>query len=122
MKRTLTVGTGLSLAVVSLSLPQVADADLLRSEACGVIVHKERAPGGVSTTPWYVEAQGMACLKAKQVAKDVAKAYAQDPGKKWRVSGWGCVDKSGWVVPGQYGASRIVCKKAGQSVTLSWGA
>jgi hypothetical protein len=122
MRHFVKLGAGVCVALILIALPQTADADLPRREACGVIVHKERVPGGVSTTPWYVESQGLACTKAKQVAKGVAKAYAQDPGKKWRVSGWGCVDKSGWVVPGQYGASRIACKKAGQAVTLSWGA
>lgn len=110
------------VTVVSLAFPHTASAQHPRSEMCGVVVHKERVPGGVSTTPWYVGAQGLSCASAKRIAKDVAKAYSRNPGKRWQVSGWACVDKSGWVVPGQYGASRIVCKKATKSVTLSWGA
>jgi hypothetical protein len=122
MQRLVKFGTALCVALVLFAFPQAADAHLPRSEACGVVVHKERVPGGVSTTPWYVGAQGLPCAKAARVAKDVAKAYAKSPGKRWQVSGWACVDKSGWVVPGQYGQSRIVCKKASYSVTLSWGA
>ena len=122
MQRSVKFGLASCVTLALLAVPQMADAQSPKSQACGVIVHKERVPGGVSKTPWFVQAKGMACTQAKMVAKEVAKAYAKSPEKRLKVSSWSCVDRSGWVVPGQYGQSRIVCKKSGSSVTLSWGA
>jgi len=118
VKSTVTFGLALCVTLVVWAIPHSAEAHHPRSQFCGVVTYKQ----GYSITPWGVEANGLACTRAKRIAKDVAKSYAQRPGKKWRVSGWACADKSGWVVPDQYGQSRIVCKKAGQYITLSWGA
>jgi hypothetical protein len=123
MRPLATFGFIFCVTLVPLAMTHTADAQYPRSQRCGVIVHETQIGGHVGKTPWFVTSNGLACAQARKVAKDVAnEAYAKGTGKKFRVSGWACVDKSGWVVEGEYGQSRIVCKKSSQAVTLSWGA
>ena len=97
-----------SLTLAPLTVSQVAEAQYPKGQNCGVIVHKERVPGGVSTTPWVVWAKGLSCDRARKVAKAVAKS------SNFTAPGWQCVNKS-------VQTSRIVCTMPGQRIELLWG-
>ena len=102
------VGLVMAVTLASLTVPQVAEAQYPKGQNCGVIVHKERVPGGVSTEPWVVWAKGLSCDRARKVAKAVAKS------SNFMAPGWQCVNKS-------VQTSRIVCTTSGQRVELVWG-
>jgi hypothetical protein len=101
-----TFAMAVSLLLLSVAVPQPASAQ----EFCGVITYKQ----GYSVTPWAVQAEGVACSKARKVAKKVAKAYAKGGTSVRRVAGWKCANES-------VQTSLIVCSKSGQRIQMGWG-